>query len=243
MSQKLVFGLLSQRCYDTLINNLEYDVPCLTQLLSKAIGYGIVLGASVVKLPQVFKVVQSKRTDQLSPAMFLMEIVGYLIGWGYFNHFGYSFSTYGETVFLLLQNALLLCLVFHYNKQPARIFAFLAVLGGLAAVAFTPGLVSNGLWPILQTSTIPLFAASRIPQIMNNYQAQSTGMLSFVSVFLVFMGGLGRIFTTLQEISDPIVLFGITSGLALNGVILLQILYYWKNTNKLTAKQDGKKTQ
>ena len=41
------------------------------------------------------------------------------------------------------------------------------------------------------------------------------------------LGSLSRIFTTLQEVDDPLILKGFIAGFALNLVLFLQVVYYW----------------
>lgn len=41
------------------------------------------------------------------------------------------------------------------------------------------------------------------------------------------LGSLSRIFTTLQEVDDPLILYGFIAGFALNAVLFLQMMYYW----------------
>ncbi len=51
-------------------------------------------------------------------------------------------------------------------------------------------------------------------------------------------GSLSRIFTTLQEVDDKLILYGFISGFALNAVLALQMVYYW---NAPSAKAKGKR--
>lgn len=46
-------------------------------------------------------------------------------------------------------------------------------------------------------------------------------------VFNYLIGSLTRIFTTLQEVDDPLILYGYLAGFALNAVLAAQMLYYW----------------
>ena len=41
------------------------------------------------------------------------------------------------------------------------------------------------------------------------------------------LGSLSRIFTTLQEVDDPLILYGFIAGFALNAILFLQVVYYW----------------
>jgi hypothetical protein len=43
-----------KKCYTSLVENLQFDdIQCLRYALSKGLGIGIVLGGSIVKVPQV----------------------------------------------------------------------------------------------------------------------------------------------------------------------------------------------
>ena len=43
-----------KKCYVTLVENLQFDdVHCLKYALSKGLGIGIVVGGSIVKIPQI----------------------------------------------------------------------------------------------------------------------------------------------------------------------------------------------
>ena len=96
------------------------DVDCLKLLISKLLGYAIITGALIVKLPQILKLISSGRADSIAPSMFVIENVGYTISCAYNSRMGYPFSTYGESVFLLLQGFVLVFLVFKINGQLKR---------------------------------------------------------------------------------------------------------------------------
>ena len=49
--------------------------------------------------------------------------------------------------------------------------------------------------------------------------------------FLYAMGNLARIFTSLIEVNDKIVLMNYTISFIINGTLTGQIVIYWKNTH------------
>ena len=53
-------------------------------------------------------------------------------------------------------------------------------------------------------------------------------------MFNFLFGSLSRIFTTLQEVNDPLILYGYVAGFALNLVLALQVIYYWNTPAKAT---------
>ena len=57
-------------------------------------------------------------------------------------------------------------------------------------------------------------------------------------VFNYLAGSLSRIFTTLQEVDDKLILYGYVAGFSLNLVLALQMVYYW---NAPSAKSKGKR--
>ncbi len=67
---------------------------------------------------------------------------------------------------------------------------------------------------------------SRIPQIVSNARTQSTGQVSVITVFLQFVGALARVFTTLKELQDPVILASYSASSLLLGVLLVQIWMY-----------------
>ena len=73
---------------------------------------------------------------------------------------------------------------------------------------------------------IKVFFLLQLTQIYATYSDQSTGQLSFVTSFLNFAGTASRIFTTLQETQDPIMLVMYISNFILNGIIVLQFFVY-----------------
>ena len=59
-------------------------------------------------------------------------------------------------------------------------------------------------------------------------------------VFNYLLGSLSRIFTTLQEVDDPLILYSFVAGFALNAVIAAQMAYYW---NAPSPKAKGKQKE
>ena len=57
-------------------------------------------------------------------------------------------------------------------------------------------------------------------------------------MFNYLAGSLSRIFTTLQEVDDKLILYGFISGFLLNAVLAVQMVYYW---NAPSEKAKGKR--
>jgi len=236
--QSLSARFLNKECTDIYFKQLNFfHVPCFKLLLSKVLGVGIILGAVVVKLPQIRKIYPSGRIEGLSQSSFMLSLVAYTISFSYSFSNGFPFSTYGENLVMTFQDLAIVGLLMHYSHTSA------AVMVGCAAIYFAlvawllSGLVAPALFVTLQSSTTLLTISSKLPQIWSNFSQSSTGQLSFLTTLLQFVGCLGRIFTTIQEVNDSAILFGFISAGVLNGILVFQVLYYWNAPATATVTQ------
>ena len=79
-------------------------------------GYAIVLGAVGVKLPQMLNIVKAGTVAGLTSSTYILELACYTIFGMYNMRKGFAFSTYGENIFLALQN---LVLMYCFTAFPA----------------------------------------------------------------------------------------------------------------------------
>lgn len=80
-------------------------------------------------------------------------------------------------------------------------------------------------------------------QIITNFSNGHTGQLSAVTSFLLALGAVARIFTSIQETGDQIVIMTYVCSSVVNWIIALQVLLYWNKTAQLTASKAKKKIQ
>ncbi|GAB0201193.1 mannose-P-dolichol utilization defect 1 protein [Grus japonensis] len=222
----LVPFLLPERCFDELFLRLHLlHVPCLKILLSKAIGYAIVVGSVMVKLPQVLKVWGARSGAGLNVPSVLLELLalGGSVAYGCARAF--PFSAWGESLFLLLQTLALLFLIQHFGGHTARgvllVAGFGVLLGALLSPRAPPGLVT-----LLQAANVPIVILSRLLQAAANCRQGHTGQLSGVTTGLLLGGALARVFTSIQETGDALLALTFAASAACNGLLLAQLLYY-----------------
>ncbi|KAJ1894174.1 hypothetical protein LPJ66_005345 [Kickxella alabastrina] len=221
-------ALISEDCTVTLVDQLNILEPhCLRHALSKGLGLGIVLGGCVVKLPQLFKILKSKSVAGISLSSYILEILANVITIAYNFRKGYAFTTYGEALFIGAQNFVITLLIMSFTGR-----AGLGVIAGALLLAFTYflfdiSLVGGSLLSTLYGLTIPLVISSRIPQIYTIHKNKYTGQLSAFAVFNYFFGTAARLFTTLVEVDDSLVLLGVILATIANGVLAAQMVYYW----------------
>ena len=155
---------------------------------------------------------------------------------------GFPFSTYGENVFLGLQNIVITLLLIYFPSSTLRRSASSSsnlpkVAGAAVATAALIGALVNlptETIALLQMATLPLGLFSKLPQIAQNHRAKSTGQLSTFAIVAQILGCLARVFTTATEVKDPLVLASFFLALVLNIVLGLQVWsYYGKDVHDI----------
>lgn len=176
-------SLLGHRCYQHLVVDVDVtDTKCLQLAISKALGIGIVAASSIVKVPQIINLVNSKSAAGISFLSYLLETSSYLISLAYNVRNGFPFSTYGETALILGQNVIITVLVLRYSGKTSMAALFVAALAASVATLFTETVVDMGTLGYLQAGAGTLGVASKLPQIIAIWQEGSTGQLSAFAV-------------------------------------------------------------
>lgn len=198
-SQELVYGVLTPQCFEAFFTRHDFaNVACIKFVVSKALGYLIIVGSLILKLPQILKILGAKDVTGLTPASFYMEVLLYASSTIYNVRRGYPVSTWGENVVILVQNVILVLLVwaFYTPKIGMGSRLGLTVFFGLL-VAGMSLLPTEHLW-MLASAGIPVTIVARIPQVLTNFKNGHTGQLALVTLTMNFAGSLARLFTTLQ---------------------------------------------
>ncbi|KAI0184195.1 hypothetical protein EV127DRAFT_444782 [Xylaria flabelliformis] len=231
-------SIIGETCYKTLVLDLDpTDSECLKFAISKGLGIGIIGASSIVKVPQIIKLLQSKSASGISFLSYLLETTSYLITLAYNVRNGFPFSTFGETALILGQNVVITVLVLNYSGRASMAALFVAALAVSFITLFNSNILNMQALGYLQAGAGVLGVASKVPQIAAIFQEGGTGQLSAFTVFNYLAGSLSRIFTTLQEVDDKLILYGFIAGFTLNLVLAAQMVYYW---NAPSAKAKGK---
>jgi len=236
-------SLLGSECYQSLVLDIdETDTECLKLATSKALGVGIIAGSSTVKVPQILKLISSQSATGISFLSYVLETLSMIITLAYSARNGFPFSTYGETALIAAQNVAISLLVLRFQGKSLAATVF---VGGLLAVGYAlqnESLVDMKTLSYAQAAAGALAVASKAPQIFTNWQEGGTGQLSAFAVslgetecicdgnltqtqvFNYLLGSLSRIFTTLQEVDDPLILYGYIAGFVLNVIMAAQMV-------------------
>jgi mannose-P-dolichol utilization defect protein 1 len=200
------------------------------------LGYFMVATGITLFIPQIAKILQARSATGISFSSFLLDTFATLVWLAYSIRHSFPFSTYGETWFIIIQQFIILVLMFEFEKGRGHALAFMGVFGVLAFAMHTPWIVHDYLLQFLQTLAVPFFISSKIPQIVENYRNKSTGQLAVWTVANNLFGMAVRTFTTFMEVYDAVVLGGYVASTVLNAIIMGQILAYWKEEEKDKAE-------
>ncbi|XP_028285538.1 mannose-P-dolichol utilization defect 1b [Parambassis ranga] len=234
----LVSYFMPESCYDEFFLSFNVlNVPCLKIVLSKVLGIGIILGSVMVKLPQILKLMGAKSAEGLSFNSVLLELLAVTGTMAYSVVNKFPFSAWGEALFLMVQTVTIGFLIQHYQGRTSRGLLFVIVYFGLLIPLLSP-LTPVSVVTFMQASNMPAIIVGRLIQAATNFQNGHTGQLSAVSVFLLFAGSLARIFTSLQETGDSLMALTYVISSSCNGIIALQILYYWNSSTESKRKKE-----
>ncbi|KAF5302990.1 hypothetical protein FQR65_LT08319 [Abscondita terminalis] len=207
--------VLTPKCYDEYFNHFNFlDATCFKTTLSKCLGVVLILGAVLVKVPQIMKIYNSKSGAGINISSVTLDLAAITI--------------------LCVQTIAIGVLVLYYGGSPRNASIYLIVYLILCFI-MTSGITPvNVLWT-LQGFNIPILLTGKLTQAYTNYKNGNTGQLSAVTLIMLFGGSFARIFTSVQETGDAMVILTYVMSSSANFVLVYQLWYYW-NTD-LTKKK------
>lgn len=237
---QLKYFVFTEECFNKLTQG-QLDIECIKFSISKLLSYGIIGGSLLYKAPQIIKILSAGSVEGLSLSSFYFQLIMTLITVGYNLHLKAHITTYAENISVMIQTAIIIILHWKFNPKTnaLNIVASTGLFASIGAVMYLdilPDIVYQGIGII----NIVLFILAVTPQIRMNYQNKSTGQLAFITTSLAFAGNVARVFTTLQEVKDPLLMAFFIIGTLLNGIVLLQFFIYGGAPK---AKKDNKKKQ
>jgi len=120
--------------------------------------------AAVVKVPQLLALLRSRSTVGVSLSMYSLELFSQSVAVFYHRVHGFPVSTYGENLTLGAGNVAILACFAAINRDPRAIVSLLFPLL-LAPLQRYPSLLS-----LLQSLSIPINIAAKLPQLVINQQ-------------------------------------------------------------------------
>ncbi|CAD6189566.1 unnamed protein product [Caenorhabditis auriculariae] len=227
----VVSSIFPGDCFEQLVLQHNFFHPtCGKAVLSRFLGLAITVGSVLLFVPQILKIYSAKSAKGISLISQLLALVGAASTAAYSYRSNFVFPQWGDTLFVSIQVVIIILQILYYQG------AFFSSAIFLAFVSSSVYAVVNGLVPMealtgLQAAGIPIVFISKTLQCLQNYREKSTGQLSLISVFLQFAGTLARVFTSVQDTGDQLLIISYGSAAVLNGLIFAQFFIYWNSTN------------
>ncbi|AWP00187.1 putative mannose-P-dolichol utilization defect 1 protein-like [Scophthalmus maximus] len=218
----LLTFFMPQKCYEEILVNFHWHVPCLLYVLKKAAGYWILLDTLLAPLPQLLKILWRGRADGLSPPSVLLQLYAASCPVVYAVANSFPLFAWAERLFTLAQIAAVAFLVLHHRGKTATGTLLLLSYVGLMFLlgSYAPAAVASGM----QASSVASLIASKVLQARSNYCNGHTGQLSTLSVLLTWAGSLGVVFVALQETDGALATLSHVLSACLSCVLLAQVL-------------------
>ena len=200
---------------------------------TSALGWAVIVGAALYKLPQIRQIISTRSASGISLAATAQDLAAYAFTFAYSAAHGHAFSTYGENLFQGIGTGVVLLLQLRLNHGRSRAQCAVAAAAAVVSVwalARAKALLGeergDALLSTARASTLALALSAKLPQIASNH-ASGVGELNLTSSALVALGSLVRTFTTLKSVAlraDRNVVAGALLSLSLNSIVVAQIL-------------------
>ena len=218
-------GLLNAECSNELFVKLNVlDGPCLKLLVSKGLSMVIILGAFLLKVPQIRALLKARSSEGLTFTMFASETFVFALSAVFGLRSNFPLSTYLENWVVLAQVVVICLLILHYQKKTFSSALYVAALA--SGLFYLINVAPMSTVNLAYSAVIPILIYGRAPQIYSNWKRKNTGPLSLATLLMSFAGGLARVFTSLQEAPAFLPLVGLAIGLSLTLILIVQIFMY-----------------
>jgi len=222
------------------------STPCLSRLIAKGIGIVIIIASCINKAPVINNIFKSKSVAGLSVGSAYGEVIMYSNAAFYNILKGNPFTAYGETFSVLIQQMVVVSLIWIYSQPNiSKKDIVLAIIGYtlyLVGVFQVLGTMYTDFIYILMVYNPVVLVSTRGAQIRTNYVNKQTGAQSIATTGMNLAGSLVRIATTIKEVGwDFHILRAYGTSITLNTILFTQILLYKANTAKFLKDLKEKK--
>ena len=238
--EKLMFMFMSEQCYEDIFYKFNFfNILCIKMIISKGLGYGILLGSLMLRIPQILIILRAgnaKGISVISEVLSLIAVFGSM-SYGYYKNF--PIAAYGDTYSLYVQGCIILLMVLYYQNQKTQLFLSFIMISVATGLQFS-NMIPGDIIYLLNTLSLFLSVFSKLIQALENLRNSSTGNLSSITLILQFLGCVARIFTSIQETGDLYMIVTYIAVSVANGLLVVQLVYYW-NSDSAKLKDKKKK--
>ncbi|KAK1787749.1 hypothetical protein P4O66_016244, partial [Electrophorus voltai] len=198
--------------------------PCLKILLSKIMGLCI-MGTLVAPLSQIWRLLWAGSSEGLSLLSALLDLLVVSVHVALCIHLKFPIGAWGESLFILIQYAVVTFLIQYYRGNSITAGVLLVAYGGFMYLLTSP-LTSQAMVRAAREWNVLIIIASRLTQVACNHSSGYTGQLSGLYVFLMFLGSLGHMFSSIQETGHSLRTQAWLLAVSCSGLLLAQVLLF-----------------
>ena len=127
------------------------------------------------------------------------------------------------------KNYVYIIIPIRYGGNSVMTVIFSLIYGATVFAITTPGLVPDQVLWLGQAANIPMVVLGKLIQVIANFRQGHTGQLSAVTIFMLTLGSMARVFTSIQETGDMVVISTYLCSSTVNLILSAQVLYYWNS--------------
>jgi len=217
--------------------------PELAALCLNILNYAMFAGGLLIKLPQIILILRTQTVKGMSETSLTTEFLACCSLCAYNLLMGHPFKTWGEMSLIGAQCGIQILLFWCLTTENLRVWPRILSVIALAAcfTALGLGLLPAAFYPVLGLVQSVLGSFARVPQIIMNFRQRHTGNQSVLTWGLSLGGNVIRVITTLASVDDFIAVLGYLIALTLNLTLVLQILFFWRNTINIISGESKRK--
>lgn len=212
-----------------------HDEPSfISSLLVAIIGYSITVVSFTFKLPQIYRMIQTKSTKSISTLSNYFDFYSILFQGLYSLHKKLSLVIYLEYFSTSLQNITIIFLSWKYSsyKMSSLSFIFRTIFLITTPYIIVISLLNNGnyihdyIWNIMVLCGLPFMTISRLSQMKEIYVNKDVGSVSLMSFVLRAMKNFLKVFVIMFEVINfPLIINQLYYGILTMGVIVMILRY------------------
>ncbi|ODV60331.1 uncharacterized protein ASCRUDRAFT_8575 [Ascoidea rubescens DSM 1968] len=264
-------SLIGPRCFHRLFEQLDWESPeslvCINTVYVLFLNVLILFLLGVAKFPEIQNIIRhgrdSRNLKQFSFTSLFLEVVDLTIISSLNFRVGIDFNKFGEFIFIIIQDLILLIFKLGYEGYGRFINLILSLVGLFAYISFSdptgninnpfPIILSNNLVLLLNDKVVlPVLAVSKAFQIYKIYQVFTANKeksiednikdiktgLSRTSVMLSLIGSILR-YGMIKDNLQTVNFFSI--NIFLTFLLYIEIAYFQRSFVKTLPKDRAKK--
>lgn len=207
--------------------------------ISVVLGYGLVALGATSKLPYIRSLEKSQTAVGISDFRQYSDILAVSFTILFNVNRRYPFLAWGEKAFLLAQSLYVTSLVWKFRKteRTSQVFWCGAYACSLVSMFFGIKAIDAQYRFVIPMIKLLLSKPGQFQQVYLNFKNGHTGPQSGASQAMISVLKFLRLYTTVTEIGDPILILSAFIALGLNVTLLFQIIAYREKTARVIAEE------